>query len=127
MLETATVGNVLNRKSGLSLQQVSCPLHLYLQHVRGGGVACNGNELPVQLAWAHAEFLCQRVHIQVPFVQELIDEIDHLGKEVSLYIREFLLLVRIGTIAELVTQMAMTVEQLLHPCPQLVCVERLAR
>ena len=47
MLETATIGDVLNRKSGFGFQQVSCLLHLYLQHVRGGGVACNGNEFPV--------------------------------------------------------------------------------
>ena len=125
MLETAMLGDVLNRKSGFGLQQVSCLLHLYLQHVRGGGVACNGNEFPVQLSWAHVEFLCQRVHIQVPFVQEMVDEIHRLGKEASLSIRELLLLVRISNIAELVTQTVMTVKQFFYSCSQLVGVERL--
>ena len=81
MLETAAVGDVLDRQSGFAFQQVSCPLHLDLQHVGGGGGgACDGHEFPVELAGTHAEFLGQRVHIQPPFVQELIDEIDRLGQ-----------------------------------------------
>ena len=86
MLETAMLGDVLNRKSGFGFQQVSCLLHLYLQHVRGRRFTCDGHEFTVELPGAHAEFLCQSVHIQVSFIQELIDEIHRLSPVVEEYL-----------------------------------------
>ena len=57
VLETAAVGDVLDRQSGFGFQQVPCPLHLDLQHLGGGRVACDGHDLPVELTRTHAEFL----------------------------------------------------------------------
>ena len=86
MPEAATIGDFLDRQAWVGLEEVAGPLHLDLQHERSRCIPRQGDDLAVELAGAHAQFLRQRVHFQPPLVQEQVGEVHHPVDETAFHV-----------------------------------------